>query len=171
MDLLRLCEIAESRGCQIEIDYYVPFSAQIGDCYDLVNENIVYWRTGDIESSLIEFGIGSNTGVLKKVTLTAVGNAVLSDVIIKNNKIEDGTPVFDNSIIPQKGIYDYIKDFQVFLGKSTITAIIGKIDECNQIVRLGRMNIGFDYEKYVTHVSINNLTIEEHKELKESLKL
>ncbi|QUL56558.1 hypothetical protein KDC22_08725 [Paenibacillus tritici] len=131
----------------------------------------MYWRTGDIERSLIEVGIVSRTGVLKNLTLTAVKNAVLSDVIIKNKKLVDATPVFDLSIIPEKRIYDYISDFQVCLGKEATTIISGEINECHTLVRFGRTSIGVNYENYITHVTVNELTTDEYKELKDSLKL
>lgn len=131
----------------------------------------MYWRTGDIERSLVEFGIGSRTGIFRNLTLTAVKNASLSEVIIKSNKSVDGTPVFDLSIIPEKGIYDYINDFQVCLGKEAITTIIGDVEKCNTLVRFGRINIGFDYGNFITHVIVNDLTTDEYKELKDALKL
>ncbi|MFF2484349.1 hypothetical protein [Paenibacillus sp. NPDC058071] len=172
MNLLKLCGLEESNECHIEFDYYVPFSVQIGNYQNsLANEKTVYWRTGDIERSLVEIGIGSRTGILRNLTLTAVKNAVLSDIIIKNNKTVDGTPVFDLSIIPEKGIYDYINDFQVCLGKKAITTIIGEVDKCNTLIRFGRINIGVDYENYITHVTVNDLTTDEYWELKDSLKI
>lgn len=171
MNLLKLCGITKSNEYNIEIDYYVPFSVEYGDCFNLIKEYIVYWRTGDIERSLMEFGLGSNTGVLRKITLTAVKNAVLSDAIINYKMVEEGTPVFDGSMIPQKGISDFINDFQVLLGENRITCIIGQVDKCEKIVRTGRVDIGVDCGSYITHISINDLTIDEYKELKESLKL
>ncbi|WP_159888323.1 hypothetical protein [Paenibacillus puerhi] len=172
MNLLKLCRLEEINECQIEFDYYIPFSVQIGNNQNsLASERTVYWRTGDIERSLVEIGIGSRTGMLRNLTLTAVKNALLSDVIIKNNKSVEGTPVFDLSIIPEKGIYDYINDFQVCLGKDAITTIIGKVDKCKTLVRFGRINIGFDYENFITHVTVNDLTTDEYRELKDSLKL
>lgn len=171
MNLLKLCGTEASKECKVDIDYYVPVSAYFEDSYNLINEGIVYWRTGDIERSLIEIGIGSNTGVLKKITLTVIKNVILSGVVVNCNKVEVGVPVFDVSIIPQKGIYDYINDFQVYLGEDTITAIIGKIDKCGKMIRIGRVDIGVDYDDYLTHVSINGLSADEYKELKESFKL
>lgn len=120
---------------------------------------------------MVEFGIGSRTGIFRNLTLTAVKNASLSEVIIKSNKSVDGTPVFDLSIIPEKGIYDYINDFQVCLGKEAITTIIGDVEKCNTLVRFGRINIGFDYGNFITHVIVNDLTTDEYKELKDALKL
>ncbi|OMF92095.1 hypothetical protein [Paenibacillus sp. FSL R7-0337] len=171
MDLLKLCDLKEVNESRIEFDYYVPFSIEIGNKDSLANEDTVYWRTGDIEKSLIEFGIGSKTGVLRNLTLTAVKNAVLNDVVIKSNKLVEATPFFDLGIIPDSGIYDCINDFQVCLEKEAITTIIGEADKCHTLVRFGRTNIGFNYENYITHVTVNKLTIDEYRELKNALKL
>lgn len=172
MQLLKLYGLEECNECHIEFDYYVHYSVEIySKRYTQVNEKNVYWRTGDIDQSLVEIGIDSRTGVLRNLTLTAVKNAILGDVIVIDNRIMEGIPVFDISMIPEKGIYDCVKDFHVFLGKEAISTIIGEIDKCRTLIRFGRIDIGFDLEDYITHVTVNNLTADEYAELKESLKL
>jgi hypothetical protein len=119
----------------------------------------------------MEIGIGSNTGILRRITLTSVHRACLGNITNNVTKIEAGTPVFGVDIIPKKGIYDYNNDFDVFLGEHTISTIITRIDNCEKIIRLDRLDIGFDNQNDITHIALNNLSVDEHKELKGALKL
>ncbi len=171
MSLLKLLSVSEKEECKVEIDFYVPFSVEIGDSFNFKKENIVYWRTGDIERSLIEIGIGSNTGILRRITLTSFKKASVKNVALKDIEIEEGTPVFDAGIIPKKGIFDFISDFEVYLGKDSIIAMIEKVDKCRKIIRMDRVDIGIDNQNNITHIAINNLDFKEYNELKDALKL
>lgn len=168
MSLLRLLSVSEKEECKVEIDFYVPFSVEIGDSSNFIKENTVYWRTGDIERSLIEIGIGSNTGILRRITLTSVKKASVKNVTLEDIEIEEGTPVFDVGMIPEKGIFDFISDFEVYLGKNSIIAMIEKIDKCRKVIRIDRVDIGVDSQNHITHIAINNLSFQEYIELRDA---
>jgi len=171
MSILKLCGIENQRKCIVEIDYYIPFEVKVVESSGSHKENIAYWRTGDIERSLIEIGIGLNTGILRSITLVAFKTAFINNYYLEHKEIEEGTPVFDVNIIPQNGIYDYISDFQIYLGDKDITVVINESNKCEKIIRLDRLDIGVDKENFMTHISINNINSDEYSELRDALKL
>lgn len=170
MDILKLSKVEKIRRCKIEFDYYVPFSISIEGYLNFAKEDNVYWRTGDINKSLIEIGIGSDTGILKSITLVTAKNIKLETATINVDSVIEGIPVFDSSIIPEKGVYDYINDFIVFLNSNSITVVISDIDKCRKIINFDRIGLGIDIDNNITHLSINNLAASEYMELRNAFK-
>ena len=62
--MLKLRKVEEPMKHLIEFDIYVPIKIRVGH-WDMSKDHTLYWRTGDFEKSLIEIGLGSETGILR----------------------------------------------------------------------------------------------------------
>ncbi|ENQ3107218.1 hypothetical protein ACEOWJ_003289 [Bacillus cereus] len=167
--MLKLVDLIDIQKCNIEIDYYVPFSVEIGEQKTYV-ENKVYWRTGNIQNSLLEIGLGEKTGTLRSITLTAVNQSKLEEMPLQEIKVIEGNPIFDISMI-NGNIFDYKAEFNVYLGENDITILLGSVDKTKTIVEINRVEMGFNSEEELQFIKIKELVKEEYSELKASLNL
>lgn len=69
--MLKVVEYKESQPVHIEYDIYTPVTVEFGT-WNISKESTIYWRTGNFTKSLIEIGIGKDTGDLRSITLTLI---------------------------------------------------------------------------------------------------
>lgn len=69
--MLKVVEYKESQPVHIEYDIYTPVTVEFGT-WNILKESTIYWRTGNFTKSLIEIGIGKDTGDLRSITLTLI---------------------------------------------------------------------------------------------------
>lgn len=168
--MLVLKNIEDCKKCDVNIDYYVPFTICI-ECdnkYSARNS----WRTGNLKKSLIEVALDANSGALRDITLTAIDNAVLVDTLLeKANDVESGTPLFYIEGDTKNGIYDEIMNFTVFLGLDFIMVKLKEDTVVCKYIELERVRFGIDDNNRLISIIVKNLTEYERHELKDSLKL
>ncbi len=69
--MLKVVEYKEIQPVHIEYDIYTPVTVEFGT-WNISKESTIYWRTGNFTKSLIEIGIGKDTGDLRSITLTLI---------------------------------------------------------------------------------------------------
>ena len=153
------------------IDYYVPISIEVGEQNNFINEDTIYWRTGDIEKSLLEIGIGEKSGILRSITLTAIENVSSKQVDLSRIQVKTGTPVFRIDSMECKTIYDYIHLFEVPLESSVISIVLDDISSCELVIKLDRVKLGITNRGELCIIQIERLTDVEYRELKDSFKI
>ena len=83
--MLKLKRIDKEVKESVEFDVYVPLKIRL-EYKKNPNDYNNYWRTGDFERSLIEIGLGSETGILRSFTLTVSNNNKSSKNHNSNNR-------------------------------------------------------------------------------------
>lgn len=169
--MLLLHKIFEKIKITTESDFYVPMKLVFGSI-NKIEDPLVYCEFKGLKSSLIEFKIGQNSGKIysliildfKKESLVNKDN--IWDFVI-DKKI--GLPAF---VVPDFWKKEYILDinnnFKVQLSK-TFIRIFFSDNEILLKVSNERVNFGFDKNKYLCCVEINDLSEIEKESLKEYL--
>lgn len=169
--MLQLKDIKETKSISAKVDYYVPVSIEIGEQNNFINEDPIYWRTGSIEKSLLEIGIGEKSGVLQNITLTTVENVSSKKIDLSKIPVKVGTPAFSLNSTPGKNIYDYIHQFSVYLSTSEISIVLGDIELCDVVINLDRVKLGINNNGELCIIQVTKLSDTEYKDLKDSLKI
>ena len=153
----------------VGIDYYVPFSISYKP-NDF--EDMVCWRIGDLNKSLMEFSIGKKSNILKAVTLVAVSNAYLTDDKLNMcNNQKTGVPLIFMNELMEKDVYDFPLKFDTFLGNNYMLVKFGReTSVCYEVVT-GRVIFRFNNNDELISVLITKLSDDEYGELKDGLKL
>lgn len=167
--MLKFIDTSPELTCNVEIDYYVPFTVDV-NVQKFTNENSIYWRTGNFDTSLLEIGLGEKTGILKSITLTMVNHVNANNVNYEVLDIRYGTPIFDISMIKDK-IFDYISEFYVSLTVDDVMVSISKKNIARTMIHMERVDIGVGFENELIFIKVNKLSDREYKDLKESFKL
>lgn len=168
--MLFLKEVVNSKKCEVDIDYYVPFSINIID-KNIYNTK-VRWRTGNFKNSLIEVTIDKKDGTLRGITLISVDRAFLVNTVLESiDEVESGTPVFclDGNI--KNDLCDQLMDFYVYLGLNFIMVKFSKEIQFYKFIELDRVRFGFDKDNKLVSIIVKNLSNHEYTELKDGLKL
>ncbi|MEW9676883.1 hypothetical protein ABRT01_11975 [Lentibacillus sp. L22] len=107
----------------IEFDIYTPINIEFGT-WNISKEPTLYWRTGDFKKSLIEIGIGSDTGVLRSITLTLSENVLKTEnnehLVTNHVEVAEGTPVFWVDEYANETYIDEKGKLNVYIGKDNI---------------------------------------------------
>ncbi|OCG66909.1 hypothetical protein A9G41_11860 [Gilliamella sp. Nev5-1] len=167
--MLKFIDIYSKVNSNVEIDYYVPFTIDIKE-NEFFNENSLYWRTGNFDTSLLEIEIGEKSGILKSITLTSVNQITTNDINFKALNTIIGAPILDISRIKNK-IYDYVSEYIVSLTINNITVNMSTKTVAKTIIKTGRITLGFGFENELMFITINNLSSNEYKDLKDSFRL
>lgn len=169
--MLKLKNVEKIINHTIEFDIYVPLKIRVGH-WDMSKEHTIYWRTGDFDKSLLEIGLGSETGILRSFTLT---EASINDS--NNNSIEvldcetiEGTPLFKINNFPPNGFLDFKNQFNVYLEQNVLYVSI-KMSSCSKRIKQGRIEFMFDCNNHLRSVKIVDITSEEMKILKQGLQI
>lgn len=168
--MLFLREVTNSKKCEVDIDYYVPFTINLGNEKSYTPKT--YWRIGNFKDSLMEISIDEKSGMLRDITLTSVNKAHLVNETLENiDIVENGTPIFllDGDI--KNGLCDQVMDFYVYLSRDFIMVKFCEESHLYKFIELGRVRFGFDKDNKLISVIIKDLSDNEYSELKDSLKL
>ncbi|XKM13052.1 hypothetical protein RCS94_08460 [Orbaceae bacterium ac157xtp] len=167
--MLKFIDISPELNNNVEIDYYVPFTVEVKG-QNFTNENSLYWRTGNFDTSLLEIGIGEKSGILKSITLTMVNQVDTNNANYEVLDIRNATPIFDISMMKNQ-IFDYISEYYVSLTVDDITVRMSQENRVKTIFRMGRIDMGFGFENELIFIKVSKLFDREYKELAESFKL
>ena len=165
--MLKIGKTKEITKTNIEIDYYIPF--RISFSSNEIEDSIC-WRIGDFNKSLLEFSIGQDSRLLKKIVLVASSKVSLSNENLgKIIGTECGIPTIEFQDMKNQMVYDNPINFNTVLGNDFIKVFWSE-KTCNQL-KFDRVLIGIDENKNLTSIIISDLSDFEHKELKDGFKL
>lgn len=168
--MLFLRAVTNSKQCKINIDYYVPFTINLGN--DKLYTPKICWRIGNLKKSLMEISIDEKSGILREITLTLVDKAHLVNAALENAEIvESGTPVFRLDGTIKNGLCNQVMDFDVYLSMEFIMVNFSEESHPYKFIELERVGFGFDKDNKLISVIIKDLTNDEYRELKEGLKI
>ena len=168
--MLILKDVVSCRKCEIDIDYYVPFTINIEN--EEKYKKKVYWRTGNLKKSLIEIAIDESSGILRDITLTSVDKAYLLNTEIKDiEEVTSGIPVFLIDTNINNGLCDHLMDIYVYLGVEFVMVNFGEKIYPFQFIEFDRVRMGFDVDNRLVTIIIMDLSSYEYNELKESFRL
>ena len=168
--MLFLKEVMNSKQCEVDIDYYVPFTINLG--YEKSYTPKSCWRIGNFKNSLMEISIDEKSGILRDVTLISADKAHLVNATLENvDIVESGTPVFllDGNI--KNGLCDQVMDFYVYLSMEFIMVNFSEESHPYKFIELERVRFGFDKDNALICIIIKKLSSDEYCELKDGLKL
>ena len=153
---------------KIEVDQYIPIKIRWSE-FDSNNKKIIYWRTGDIKKSMLEFGISAISGEIRSLTI------VFADKIsfaLKDfsgcNTFERGTPVFDVSSWIGKRTVDDRGLFEVHYCNEKLYMIISENSISKELIS-GRVSFGLDAGMNICRISVNGLSNDEKFQIKDTL--
>lgn len=169
--MLKLKNVEKPMRLSIEFDIYVPLKIRVGH-WDMSKEYTIYWRTGDFKKSLIEIGLGSETGILRSFTLTEAAltesNTHCLDSI--DCEIIEGTPLFAINGFPSNGFLDFSNQFNVYVGQKELIVSMS-MSSCSKRIKQDRIEFWFDSDDNLISVKIIDITSKEMNTLKQGLQL
>lgn len=167
-EMLFLKEVVDSKQCEVEIDYYIPFIISLKT--ETLYEPKVCWRTGNFKNSLLEISIDQKTGILREITLTLVNMAHFVDTVLDCvHIVEKGTPVFRLEGDLKNNLCDQEVDFEVYFNMEFVKVDFGNRSQPVKYIELERVLFGFDKKERLISVIIKDLTTDEYRELLDSM--
>ncbi|MFH0897947.1 MAG: hypothetical protein V1855_00010 [bacterium] len=168
--MLQLKEIAVSRHVALESDFYVPIKIRIG-IWNTGIDQLVYWRIGNLETSMFEIGIKQKDGTIYSLTLVSATKSQIKQNSNGNKVIEKfGLPALkiDKWQDDKLHYINDIRDFKIFINNNSVSFILApkKIEMkiINDIV-----TFGFDKEQSLCMIEINTCDSKVKENLKENL--
>ncbi len=79
--MLFLKEVTDSKQCEADIDYCVPFTISLKA--EKSHGAEICWRTGNFKNSLLEIAFDKRTGILKEITLLIIAY-LLTNILINS---------------------------------------------------------------------------------------
>lgn len=129
----------------------------------------LYWRTGDLEYGMLEVGIASDTGAIRKINTVSIDKLSLDSIkILLPEPAESGTPVFDTANWPENGLKDDPGKFEVHCSDGEAALIVSDHPMSKQIIS-GSVCFGLDRDSNVCAIVIKNLTQNEFDGIKDTL--
>ena len=166
--MLTLREVIEVVPESIEMDVYVPLRVKwrTNELY-----RRFFWSTGIGNSSLLEIGIDSFSGIIRSITLTYATEFIVSSDDVGQVHFIEGTPVFDKSIwgpvyeLEHAQYYkDYAYEFTTKLSPNKLSIILHDFDSINNmVVKSGRCLFFFNDEKILYKFEVVDLSRCEYK--------
>ena len=167
--MLKIININPIVNNTVEIDYHVPFTVNV-DEKNVFNEKKIYWRTGNFNNSLLEIGIGEKSGELKSIVLTMVNKASTENIEFEVLEISKGVPIFDISML-HKNIYDHVSEYSVSLTTSSVLVVFSEKRVVKTLIRMERVEMGFGFENELIFIKVNELSLIEYQDFKDSFRL
>ncbi len=155
---------------KINIDPYIPINITWGK-WNEIEEGTHYFRLGDFKKSLLEIGIGSNTGIIRSVTLVESNKVFLNDVNNEYNlsNIEQGIPVFELSQFAGKGIADIKCNIEVRLFNNNLLLTFRDDDKAEKCIYSDRVMFGANQLNELCFIMVEGLSKEETMQLNDVL--
>jgi hypothetical protein len=99
--MLRIVNTLPPSGGRLVIDDYIPFSFRLSEG---VLPGPYLWRTGNLETSLLEITIDRDLHTIFGVTLTCFSGRLQEEVPqgYENAEVVEGIPAVDASVFPQQ---------------------------------------------------------------------
>lgn len=160
-----------NRSFDITYDYYVPCSIDsLEEGKKYAKENLVYWELTDENEymTLMEIGVGENTGEIKNITLTEASIYATSALSAIPRKYIEGNPIIDlesnehgKFVVEQIKVYLSERKLEILLNfESCIESIINVSNE---------LQIGINEKQEIIYFAINDIKQEDYQMLKDSM--
>ncbi|MCR8982539.1 hypothetical protein [Brevibacillus laterosporus] len=159
--MLRKIRIQEIEHETLELDDYIPFNVYWKTPFAFP---IQYWRTGDLEKSLIEMGINSESGELLSITLTMLHSVSYESPIFLHSKKDIdqfGIPVFDISAWENIRFIDEPIDFQSFFFNGRLIIALDDKKTVASMLSSEHIKFYFDSNHFLIAFELGNLSEEE----------
>lgn len=152
----------------ITTDGYIPIRVSWGDITPTV-----YWRTGDIETSLFELSIDEKTHTVKGLSVTLPGRVVESSetYIPKDVSAKSGLPIcrIDEKQINDWNCINQPASFEMHIHKTGVSLLLSSNTEIVSTINAGKVSFGLDKNQKLSLITIGNLSESEMSSLVSSL--
>lgn len=157
-------------GCQdcgkteIEFGDYLPLRFWHQTQSD---EPKLYWRTGDLKSTLLEVEIDRVAGHIVGVSLLLPGEVSRDFPVLNlpNDFRSSGYPVVDTNEWPDDRIKDELGAFHVFVDSSRLLMTFSKSVAATRTISAGDATFGIDANDSIVWMLLSNLPAEKLVEL------
>lgn len=167
--MLRVLEYKEKKSTNIEFDVYTPINIEFGS-WNISKEPTIYWRTGDFKKSLMEIGVGKNTGDIRSITLTLSDNVYKIDNLnTKNLKVIEGIPVIKVDKFMNETYVDEKGELKVYIGSNKVYILFSE-NEIESIVQNDSVGFGLDSNEMICSIVVKDIGENEKIILEEALK-
>lgn len=138
----------------IYFDPYIPLTLHLKK--GNINFRSLYWRSGNLIDSLIEFEIDSESGELLSITLVTYSKLIMRAPIFKVDqaKISQGIPVFDIEKWSETGYKDEIREFQVYEASDAITVTFLEQEAIQNIVQNNSIEFRFTKDGFLHSLTV-----------------
>lgn len=159
--------IDENRKVVITIDGYVPLDIKI---VDTLKSPPLYWRTGNGNTSLLEFAVLPESGFLSAITLVMIepGSIHKVDCLSVNlSESVEGVPVFNKGLwnesngndFSQRLVDDLSVDIQVKITLNSMLLEIGENTQATSWIKCDdNFYLGIDDENNIANLYLRKLT-------------
>lgn len=158
----------------VEMDEYVPFTAEFGEKESLP----LYWRGGNGKFSLVEFGV-TKAGKVCSISLTSINQESVTetDEPLPGSVFETkGLPIFDIANWPSN-VSDYADHFQdefdseikLIIGRSYLSLVFVKVGDPVRYIRNERIRFWVASNGELATVDLVELTQEQIAVIKSAI--
>ncbi|SEJ73854.1 hypothetical protein SAMN04488127_2629 [Bhargavaea ginsengi] len=170
--MLKVRDYCPPKFTKVEVDLYIPLTIEFGT-WNVSEEPIIYWRTGDFKKSLIEIGVGKDLGDIRSITLTVCENVYKEDY--EHSYLSDpervvGLPIIHSNHENDEIYRDERGTLEVFLGGSTLYIKLSE-NEVVSYIQNEPIEFGIDHEDRVCGILIKEINESEKSILIEALDL
>lgn len=147
--MLRVISSTKIMHSRLKIDDYVPFSFRIDE---VASMQPLYWRTGDMEKSLLEIGLNENSGAICSVTITLIDPITMlpvNDLVDEGSKVS-GVPICDIAHWPSNRFKDEPNPFLTFIGDDKVSIWLGSKKQIATFYDVGNVGFGVDSNDFVS---------------------
>ncbi|SDD86921.1 hypothetical protein SAMN04488126_101355 [Bhargavaea beijingensis] len=168
--MLKIIDYNAVKLTNVEIDVYIPINIEFGT-WNVSVEPTIYWRTGDFKKSLIEIGVGKDSGDIRSVTLTVCENVYWKDYghqCLSDKKRIVGLPIIQTNQENDVTYQDNKGNLEVFLGERTVYIKFSE-NEVVSFIKNENVEFGIDHEHRICSVLLNGINEGEKSILDEAL--
>ena len=99
-----------------------------------------------------------------------VNKASTENIEFEVLEISKGIPIFDISML-NKNIYDHVSEYSVSLTTSSVLVVFSEKRVVKTLIRMERVEMGFGFENELIFIKVNELSLIEYQDLKDSFRL
>ena len=120
----------------------------------------LYWRTGDMEKSLLEIGLNENSGAICSVTVTLIDPITIipvDDAVDVRTNV-DGVPICDIAHWPSNRFKDEPNPFLTFIGVDKVSIWLSSKKQIATSYDVGNVGFGIDSKGFVSLLEFRSVT-------------
>ncbi|WP_213421198.1 hypothetical protein [Bhargavaea massiliensis] len=170
--MLKVRDYCPPKFTKVEVDLYIPITIELGT-WNVSEEPTTYWRTGDFKKSLIEIGVGKDSGDIRSITLAVCENVYKEDyehLCLSDPESIVGLPVIHSNQENDEIYHDEKGTLEVFLGGSTLYIKLSE-NEVVSYIKSEPIEFGIDNEHRICGILIKEIHEREKSILIEALDL
>lgn len=147
-----------------EFGEYLPFQLTHGDTS---RGSKLYWRTGDLVSTLLEVEINAATGAVDVVSLILPGHISSSfpEFNVVSENWREGCPITDVENWPESGIKDEPNPIRVYISGGRLLIALSDSIAASRTISIGNATYGVGSNDSLVWLLINHLPEEKLRAL------